>query len=85
VVAGIDAFAVVDGASRVVAATTGADGHRLWTADLEGKEWQSVTTPVQVGPGGGTATAVGGSGDTLVLLADDGTASTVWVSQFPRP
>ncbi|MEV4617181.1 hypothetical protein AB0J74_00500 [Asanoa sp. NPDC049573] len=85
VVAGIDAFAVLDGASRVVAATTGADGHRLWTADLEGKEWQSVATPVHVGPGGATATAVGGSGDTVVLLADDGTASSVWASRFPGP
>ncbi|HTF07368.1 MAG TPA: hypothetical protein VK659_04265 [Asanoa sp.] len=85
VVAGIDGLAILGGASRLVAATTGADGHRLWTADLAGKGWQSVATPVQVGSGGATGTAVGGSGDTLVLLADDGTASTAWASQFPGP
>ncbi|GIF72606.1 hypothetical protein [Asanoa siamensis] len=81
-IAGVDAVAVLD--SAVVAATVGADGHRLWTADLTGNDWRGVATPVQVGPGGGTAVSVGGAGDTLLLLTDDGSASTVWASQFPR-
>jgi len=82
-IAGVEALAVLETASRLVVATVGADGHRLWTAALAGKDWQSVATPVQVGPGGATAVGVGGSGETLLLLADDGGESAVWASQFP--
>ncbi|MDG4826979.1 hypothetical protein O7635_34470 [Asanoa sp. WMMD1127] len=80
-VAGVETVAVLD--DRLVAATVGADGHRLWTSDLSGKEWRSLTTPVQVGPGGATAAAVGGGGGTLLLAVDDGTTSTIWSSRLP--
>ncbi|SNT66301.1 hypothetical protein SAMN05421812_13712 [Asanoa hainanensis] len=82
-VAAVDGVAVLETASRLVVSTVGADGHRLWTADLGGKGWQSMTTPVQVGPGGNTAVTVGGAGDTMLLLTDDGTVGGLWASQFP--
>ncbi|GAA1857499.1 hypothetical protein [Asanoa iriomotensis] len=83
-VAGVDGVAVLASAGRMVVATVGADGHRLWTGSLAGKDWNSVTAPVQVGPGGSTAVSVGGDGDTLLLLTDDGATSGIWASQFPR-
>jgi len=83
-VAAVDGVAVLETASHMVVSTVGADGHRLWTADLAGNGWQSVATPVQVGPGGDTAVSVGGAGDTMLLLTDDGAAGGLWVSQFPR-
>ncbi|MEV0719597.1 hypothetical protein [Asanoa sp. NPDC050611] len=82
-VAGVDGFAMLEAAGRLVVATVGAEGHRLWTGDLRGNDWHSVATPVQVGPGGDTAVSVGGAGDILLLLTDDGSDSGIWVSQFP--
>ena len=85
VVTGVEAAALLDGPGRLVAATTGADGHRLWAGDLGGAGWRPVETPVAVGTGGFTATAVAGSGGTMLYLADDGTAGTVWTASFPDP
>ena len=85
VVAGVESAALLDGPGRLVAATTGAGGHDLWVGDPGGDGWRQVDPPARVGPGGSTALAVAAAGDTMVVLADDGTAGTLWTSRFQGP
>jgi hypothetical protein len=45
--------------------------------------WRPVDLPAPVPPGGFTAAAVAGRGDTMLLLTDDGVSARAWVAAFP--
>jgi len=79
-IAGVESAAVLDG--HALAATVGADGHRLWSGDLAGNGWRPVDLPAPVPPGGFTAAAVAAQGGTALLLADDGVSGKAWAAPF---
>jgi hypothetical protein len=79
-VAGVESVAVLADPARVLAATTAAEGHRLWSADPAGAAWQPVDLPLRLPSGGYTAAAVAARGGTVVLAADDGVTGGAWMA-----
>jgi len=67
----------------VLVATEAAGGRQLWFTDPAGRSWTPVTPPKVVPAGGDTSLTVAGSGDVVLLLADDGRAGGVWLAGRP--
>jgi hypothetical protein len=82
-VAGVEAAA--SDAAGVVAASVGADGHRMWTAPPAGDRWRAVLLPAEVPPGGDTATSVAAADGRLLLTTDNGVDARTWIADFPHP
>lgn len=63
---------------------TVSDGSRfgLWTGSTSGR-WQQVAIPVVPRNSGTAKLSVAASGDTVLLLADDGSAGTLWRASSP--
>lgn len=61
---------------------TGSDGRRfgLW-AEL-GSEWRDVVTPTRPPGSGDAQLTVAAGGETVLLLADDGTSGRAWTSDW---
>jgi hypothetical protein len=80
-VAGVDAVAM--SGNRVLAATTGAEGHRLWSAEPTGAGWLPVPLPAAVPAGGDTAASVAAAGGRALVVTDDGVTAGAWLAIMP--
>lgn len=80
-VAGVESAAV--SGDRVLAMTVSAEGHRLWSGVVGGLVWTAVTPPMTVPVGGYTAGSTAASGHRALVIADDGTTSGAWITDFP--
>ena len=68
--------------SGVLATVSDAEQYSLWHADDDGADWRQLETPINPTTAGDHALAVSASDDTLLLLADDGTAGRVWTGKM---
>lgn len=80
-IAGIEA--VTAAGDSVVAASVGADGHRVWTAPAAGDRWRAVALPAEVPAGGYTATSVAAESGRVLLATDDGVDARAWITDLP--
>jgi hypothetical protein len=74
--AGVQGVAVA-GREVFVTATDGS-AIGLWSSADSGTTWRTVALPTPVPAGSDRTVAVAGSGDRLILVADDGLAGKLW-------
>jgi hypothetical protein len=71
--------ALTPAGAQVFASVSDGTGYALWASD-DGRAWQPVTTPTTPTTAGEHIMSASGSGNTLLLLADDGESGRVWLA-----